>query len=196
MRHPPFDRFVHYVEGTLDADDRAAVEAHLPCPACEKTLRELTTILESFKIDLPEPSAPVVDAAITAFTAGPWRRPSLRERIVALLQFDSRQMTAAVGVRGAARSVQMLFVADDIDFDLQILPGESGTLLGQALPQDNQLARVAGQPVRLMQGEALCAQTATDETGQFAFRDLSAGTYEVVVGLADRHNVALTGVVV
>jgi anti-sigma factor RsiW len=194
MKHPNTDTLLGYLEGDLSPGARASVESHLPCTRCHQELRQLSCLLDSFTVPVAEPSTSVVSKVFAAFSTSQWKKPSLRQRFVALLQFDSRLTPVAMGARGATGPAQLLFVADDIDFDLQLISGASASLLGQALPHDNNLNRVAGQSVRLLQNEQMQAETHTDEMGQFEFHQVVPGTYDVVIGVEEDHEVALPGV--
>jgi hypothetical protein len=80
------DRLSEYVDGELDAAERAALDVHLQvCPACARTVTELRAVLErAGELETPPPAEdlwPGIEARITAparrprvFDLGAWRR--------------------------------------------------------------------------------------------------------------------------
>jgi hypothetical protein len=119
------------------------------------------------------------------------RKPWLR--VVAALSFDSRLQFSAAATRGAARGRQMLFTTEQVDIDLQIKPGPtdsdlmgqmlSTTSSGEVLPAFVSLQSSAGTWLRA---------TETDSLGQFIFRQIPSGIYDLVFDL-ENQEVAITG---
>jgi hypothetical protein len=196
MSHPNTDLLVRSLEGSSDIEEQISLRAHFPCAHCQQELHGLALLLDAFKTKLEEPSAMAMASAVAAFRHGPWQRPTTCERIFAWLQFDSRQKPLLVGARSGRTPAQLLFATDDIDFDLHISSEKPAFVLGQALPHDNDLERVANQAVCLVSAEQVCSETTTDVIGQFAFSHISPGTYQIIVTVGGRSNVVLPEIAV
>jgi hypothetical protein len=115
-------------------------------------------------------------------------------RIVAALSFDSyRQISFAPTRHGGGRTRQMLFTTEQVDIDLQIKPGHGESdLLGQMLSIEHSGAAVpALVSLQSSTGDLLRA-TETDSHGQFAFRQVPSGVYDLVFDL-ENQEVAVTG---
>ncbi len=193
--HIPFATLVDYQDQTLSLSEREAVEQHLaePCPVCQKNLAHATELLAAFA--QPDrtvtPPEDVVQRAVAAFTnrsravgAFP-EHPSMSfPRIIASLLFDNFRQAPLAAVRGAARSRQLLFTAGDVDVDVQITTERHGsTLLGQVL--NSQTDEIDQTPiVRLYRGGEVLRTSAPDDQGQFAFRAIVPGVYDLGVMLS------------
>lgn len=184
--HIPLSRFVEWVEAQLTAEEQQQLQAHIDgCARCRTELTEIRRLLTIMRNDrTPDPPAAVVARALRIFP----RRPapsaaSLLQRIVAALQFDSGQLTPALGLRsGAAAPRQLLFSAGDYDLDLRLTPAKNEhrwVLSGQVLGGDT----LTGQ-VRL-QGAMATAQAPLTAPGEFVLPPIAAGDYTLVVQLPD-----------
>jgi hypothetical protein len=195
MTHLKYETLLNYLENQLSAEGRSEIDAHLAggCPLCERRLSLLREVLESVAGDRTvAPPANVLKKAVGI--AGRERsRPKPWMRVVAALSFDSRLQLSPARLRGTGRTRQMLFTTEQVDIDLQVKPaGVDHDLLGQvlgaghsgeAVPAFVSLQRSGGQPLRA---------TETDSLGQFAFRQIPSGVYDLVFDLATQE-VALTG---
>jgi hypothetical protein len=186
--HIPFATLIDYQDHAVPAPERAAIESHLaePCPLCQQNLQRAGELLAVFA--QPDrtvaPPEDVVQRAVAAFAIRP---PAMSlTRIVASLLFDNFRQAPLAAVRGANRSRQLLFNADEIDIDLQITAERHGaTLLGQVL--SNQPATSVMVPiVRLYRSGEVIRTSASDAQGQFAFRAVAPGVYDLGVMLAHR----------
>ncbi|HSD85461.1 MAG TPA: hypothetical protein VLG46_16485 [Anaerolineae bacterium] len=196
--HIPFAILIEYQERTLSISEQEAVEAHLaePCPMCQKNLQHAAELLATFAQpdETVAPPEAVVERAVGAFpnrsqVVGAFpSRPSIVSlpRIIASLLFDNFKQAPLAAVRGAARSRQLLFTAGEMDIDLQITSERhEATLLGQVL--NNQPTERALSPtVRLYRGGEVIHTSAPDEQGQFAFRAVVPGVYDLGVMLAQQ----------
>lgn len=191
--HLPFATLIEYQEQTLPTLEREAVEMHLaePCPVCQKNLEHAAELLATFaQPDLTvAPPEAVVQRVMDAFLsrsqvmgALPNHLPAMSlPRIIAHLLFDNFRQAPLAAVRGAARSRQLLFTTDEVDIDLQITSERHGaTLLGQVLNnQPTERERIS--LVRLYRGGEVFHTLAPDEQGQFAFRAVIPGVYDLGV---------------
>jgi hypothetical protein len=195
MTHLKYETLLDYLEDRLLAEERSAVDAHLAvgCPQCERRFRLLREVFESVAGDRTvAPPADVLKKAV-GITGREPSRPKPWMRVVAALSFDSRLQLSPAALRGAGRARQMLFTTEQVDIDLQFKPaGVDHDLLGQvlgaghseeAVPAFVSLQRSGGQPLRA---------TETDSLGQFAFRQIPSGIYDLVFDLATQE-IAVTG---
>jgi hypothetical protein len=114
-------------------------------------------------------------------------------RVVAALHFDSRLQLSSAGTRGAARGRQMLFTTEQVDIDLQIKPGRTDSdLMGQMLSAESS-GEVLPAFVSLQSSAGTWLRaTETDSLGQFTFRQIPSGSYDLVFDL-ENQEVAITG---
>jgi hypothetical protein len=186
--HIPFATLIDYQDQSVPVPEREAIEAHLaePCPLCRQNLQRAGQLLAAFA--QPDrtvaPPEAVVQRAVAALPNHP---PAVSlPRTIARLLFDNFRQAPLAAVRGATRSRQLLFTADEVDIDLQITSERHGaTLLGQVLSNQPSL-REQIPIVRLYRSGEVIRTSASDEQGQFAFRSVVPGVYDLGVMLAHR----------
>ena len=131
-------------------------------------------------------------------------RPSPFRRFIATLLSDSQGNWALAGARGlpsagdSVRAVdgqasqrQLVFTSEIADVVLNVQPHVKDgkvDVAGQVLPDGD--ASAADLTVQLLRGIAEIGITATDALGNFVFRDVAVGKYELVVS-ADRYEVQI-----
>jgi hypothetical protein len=74
------------------------------------------------------------------------------------------------GIRGSVAATQFLFESDDYFIDLRVEPRraeEQGCLVGQVLKRTGKERKVHALQVRLKDGDAILAEAATNELGEF-----------------------------
>jgi hypothetical protein len=195
MTHLKYETLLDYLEDRLLAEERSEVDAHLVggCPQCKRRLSLLREVLVSIAGDnTVAPPADILKKAVGIAGRGPFR-PKPWMRVIAALSFDSRLQLSPAALRGVGRARQMLFTTEQVDIDLQVKPaGVDHDLLGQvlgaghsgeAVPAFVSLQSSGGQPLRA---------TETDSLGQFAFRQIPSGVYDLVFDL-ETQEVAVTG---
>jgi hypothetical protein len=196
MAHIKYGILLNYLEDRLSAEERRQVDAHLarPCWQCARHLTLLRAVLHTTTGDRTSaPPEEVLKRAVDIPKTHQTRQPKPWVRVVAALRFDSHLQLSAAATRGATRARQLLFTTEQLDIDLQIRPGRGDSdLLGQMLG----IRRVEEMvPVfvslQSSAGELLRA-TETDPLGQFAFRQIPFGTYDLVFDL-ENQEVAVTG---
>lgn len=180
--HIAFALLVDMVEGRLAASEQAEVEAHLAtCARCAGELARLDHTVNLMRTDTMEAPPPAaVNRALRLFRPRVAEaQPSLRERLVAALQFDSAQPSLAFGVRAAQPATrQLLYHAGGYDLDLRIAPaGGMWALSGQVLGP-----KVGGQVD--LSGTST-AHATLNEQSEFALPPVPAGTYTFVMLLPD-----------
>lgn len=197
MAHLDYEILLNYLESRLPAEERGEVEKHLtaPCPRCEQRLSLLRAVLHFTQADHSAvPPEAVLQRAIEISRnrqehsqRSPW------VRVIAALSFDSRLQLSSAATRGATRTRQMLFTTKQVDIDLQIKPGRGDSdLLGQMLS-----TRPSGEVVPAFvslqndMGTFLRA-TETDPLGQFTFRQIPSGSYDLIFDL-EQEEIAITG---
>ena len=197
MTHLSYETLLDYLENRLSAEKRNAVEAHLaePCPQCDRRLARLRAVLDATAGDRTvAPPGDVLRRAIdTARSGKKPSQPGHWTRIIAALSFDNRLQISAAATRGAARVRQMLFTTEQMDIDLQIKPaGADHDLLGQVLGTGRSGEELpAFVSLQSSEGDLLRA-TETDSLGQFAFREVPSGVYDLVFDF-ENQEVAVTG---
>src|SRR5687767_13776594 len=196
MPHPTYKTLIQYMEKQLPQDERGKVEAHLsgPCLQCNEKLTRLQAVVETAAGDRTvAPPADVLHRAIAIHQKRP--KPSLKERlsVLANLQFDSRFQMSAMASRGATHTRQMLFTTEQVDIDLQMTPdGSDHNLAGQVLGSD--LVDKLSWAFVSLQNETgeLMKSTETDPLGQFIFRQIPPGVYDLVFDLGS-HDITIAG---
>ena len=183
--HPvPFARLADLVEGRLSDEERRATEAHVAaCPRCAKDVAQIQKTTGLMRADAST-DAPR-DAIAYAVSLFRTRRaaaqtPSLVERIIATLTFDSSRLAPAFGVRSAAASDsrQLMFSAGANDIDLRLARTEEGwTISGQVLGD------CAGGRVEI-ETESQRAVAELNELCEFSLSAVPDGNYKLLLHLS------------
>jgi hypothetical protein len=194
MAHFKYETLLNYLENQLSNEDRSQVDEHTAlCQRCSRRLTLLQAVLRSTAGDrtVAPPESVLKRAVDIAHGKRDLRKPWLR--VVAALSFDSRLQLSSAAIRGTAHGRQMLFTTKQVDIDLQIKPGRTdsdliGQILsaqssGEVLPAFVSLQSNAGTLLRAME---------TDPLGQFTFRQIPSGNYDLVFDL-ENQEVAITG---
>lgn len=196
MAHFKYETLLNYLENQLSAEERGQVDAHTAaCPRCSQRLTLLQGVLQSVAGDRTvAPPEGVLKRAIDI--AHGRREFALRKpwmRVVAALSFDSRLQLSSAGTRGVAHGRQMLFTTEQVDIDLQIKRGHTDSdLLGQMLGTQSS-GEVLPVFVSLQSSAGTWLRaTETDSLGQFTFRQIPSGSYDLVFDL-ENQEVAITG---
>lgn len=193
MTHLTYETLLNYMEERLSPEEKAAAQTHLAafCETCEGRLVMLRKVLATVQNDhtTPPPASVLKHALDIPLTHPRPAQPGMLTRLIASLSFDSQLQLSSALTRGAARERQVLFTADQVDIDLKISTGRGGhDLLGQMLAGEPNAAFVSLQSNN---GQTLKA-TETDSKGQFAFRDVSAGVYDLIFDL-ETQQIAVQG---
>lgn len=196
MAHFNYETLLNYLEDQLSVEERSQVDAHVSsCQRCGQRLALLRTVLQSTAGDRTvAPPESILKRAVDIAHGkreSPQHKPWMR--VVAALRFDSRLQLSSAATRGATRGRQMLFTTEQVDIDLQIKPGRTDSdLLGQML-STQRTGEILPAFVSLQSSAGvLLRATETDSLGQFTFRQISSGIYDLVFELEDQE-VAITG---
>ena len=180
-RHILFDRLIDLVEGRLSPDEQTEMQAHTSaCSRCAAQLAWLERVIGLMRTnDYEEPPARVAADISRVFGSySPSPSSSLRQRIMAVLRFDSAQLPLSVGRRsGSSTERQLLFTAETLDLEVQIT--QSGSLWevsGQVLNAD---ARGLAE----LHGSAGEVRATLNEVGEFLLTPVPPGRYALILHL-------------
>lgn len=187
----PFEQLVDWIEGRLTETEAQKV-SQLAETADEATRANIVWIQSFQKIShqvvLAEPPAKVrrnLAARFEAF-AQDRRQPSLWQRLVASLTFDSNTQFALAGARSATTQGlerQMVYSTDLADVALNVQPhlqDEQVMIMGQVLPIHEDATGIYS--VQLLCDDVVeLALTVTDNLGEFTFESIPPGVYDIVM---------------
>jgi hypothetical protein len=193
-----FARLLDWVEGRLSEEEARAVEEQVSVGdsatlADVAWLRAFARISEDTVIASPPPE--VQDTLMERFEAYAEgkRQPSLLQRLVATLTFDSGQQPAlgwrATTTPGSQR--QFAYSTEAADVTIKVQPRRSDRLLrldGHIFPVNSTYPGTFG--VQLLAGSSEVATTATNDLGEFAFEAVPPGVYEMIVS-SDRVEISI-----
>jgi len=173
--HLSFETIADLVEGRLSGEANGKAQNHFnECADCASIfflLRDVIGVMRSDKME----DAPSY-ALQNAFRIMPRKvleeKPSLVQKIFAVLSFDSAVSTPAYGVRsGASATRQMIFNVGESDVDLRVTKIENAwTVSGQILGDITKATIIIErQNVKL--------ETKLNESGEFKFENLEQGNY-------------------
>lgn len=148
-------------------------------------LRAFVWVSENKVLAVPPPE--LHDELVARFEAHAEaeRQPGLLRRLVATLSFDSG-LQPALGLRSAdaANSRQLFYISEaaDVALSLRSRPGGSVDVDGQIFPRESEAEHRSFSVQLLGQAETSFATTATADLDEFAFEDVPADVYELVLG--------------
>ncbi len=188
-----FARLADWIDGRLLDEEARTVEKEVDQAGPETQaqaawLRAFAEARDHVTLDSPPPEVRRRLLAVfeeRADEAQEDHRPSALRRLMASLTFDSGLSTAMAGVRGAAvrgARRQLVYSTDIADVVLNITLRDRGDNLnveGQILPNDGLEFDSFG--IRLMRAAAEVRAASTDDLGEFSFRDLPPGAYELLL---------------
>ena len=179
-QHIEFSTLTDMVEERLSGADRQAVMAHLAacleCAAQHAKIEKTIAMMRS--PELEEAPRYALAQTLNLFRSRLKQPASLLQRLVALLQFDSQQMTPAFGMRSAAIAErQMLFTAGDYELQLQIASERDGWVISGQLLGDC----VSGEVE--LKSRTLATQTMLNELCEFSLPAMPAGDYALTLRL-------------
>ena len=183
--HVSVSELADYFEGNLSLLRRMELELHVAaCSRCAADLAELERLIGLMSTARPQDASSVIDRAVRLFQSRAGNTASgsdLPSRVLAVLPFDSLGLAPAFGVRsGKPGARQLLFRAGIDQIDLRIEPADrvwtvSGQILGEPA--------TGGRAV--LQGATSTSETAITEPGEFVLPPLEAGTYKLILSLAN-----------
>jgi hypothetical protein len=132
------------------------------CAATARTWQKLFAVTQAEVAFLPPEDT--VRIVKSQFAPPPLPSPGFR------LSFDSSLQPVTAGIRGSVAATQFLFESDDYFIDLRVEPRraeDQGCLVGQVLKRTGKERKVHALQVRLKDGDAILAEAATNELGEF-----------------------------
>ncbi len=178
--HISYTKLVDWIEGRLAPAQQAVVTAHLDaCSRCRTEAARIERIVAAMHADNSQDAPPALIArAVQSFRGHVVAQsPSLVQRLVAALRFESASLTPALGMRGERASErQLVFVAGDCDVDLRISPSATGwQVSGQVLGAE------LGAGVAHLAGAKTECQAAIDPMSTFALPAAPSGHYTLTL---------------
>lgn len=180
LTHIPYEQLVDWVEQRLPEEVRTNVATHMArCEQCRAEADRVAQVINAMRADVSiDAPATSIHNAIRAFQKrGEPAQPSIVQRLVALLRFESTPLTPAPGLRsGGQAERQLLFAAGDYDLDVRVVPDGANLLVsGQLFGPDTGAVQVH------LSGGALHWQAAFASDEVFSFPSVPAGAYTLVL---------------
>ncbi|HXI23629.1 MAG TPA: hypothetical protein VNG71_07125 [Pyrinomonadaceae bacterium] len=180
-KHLEFETLLDIADGRLTRDSDQT--AHLKnCTACTGELQRVENLLTVMKEDKSVDAPRDVLAYAVSLFARREQKPSLVQRIVAALSFDSFDNAPAFGVRSNVSTArQLIYTAGENDIDLRIAEDEDNrwVVAGQILGE-----HCAGGEISL-HGYEVSTSAYLSEQCEFALPAVPAGNYELVLRLTN-----------
>jgi anti-sigma factor RsiW len=175
FQHLPYEKLADMADDRLPADQSTAAQAHISgCSRCSTQLARVKQTINLMRTDDAEDAPRYAMASVLNLfrTRAAASEPSLVQRVLAALSFDSLQSSPAYGVRsGQAAARQMLYSAGENDLDLRVQPsGETWIVSGQVLGE------CTGGKIRL-EGTAAEASVELNELCEFTLPAVPPGSY-------------------
>ncbi|MFN3331991.1 MAG: anti-sigma factor family protein [Caldilinea sp.] len=178
--HISYERLVDWVEGRLVNTQKTAIDEHLAvCAHCREEATQIERMIAVMRQDesVDAPST-LIARAVALFRASAAKSaPSLLQRLVATLSFESTALTPAFGLRsqgGAER--QMIFTANEYDIDLRVSEDSAGWVLsGQLLGAET----TSGSAT--LTNDAMTLTTPLSEELTFVFPPVGTGHYTLTL---------------
>jgi len=191
----PFEQLLDWLEGRLAAEAATTVERQVATAGPEVQaqvawLRAFTALQQT--VTLAKPPATVRAQLTEEFAryAAAKQQPSLFQRLVAALTFDSAHQPGLVGVRAgqAEQARQFVYSTGQVDVTLNLQPHKQAqrfTLIGQILSNEPGMD-LAAFCVQLLQETNEIGITLADDLGEFSFEAVEPGTYALVLSTDDQ----------
>ena len=194
MACAPLEDLLALIQGTLEAEAIAVVQAHMSsgCGTCAENYRWLTAMLAvTAQDDSFDFSEETINWSVAQFKAASASMPS-KKQILARLIFDNLLPARTVEVRSMAApaiSRQVLYQAAAYEVDLRLEQLEAASaivILGQIVSTEKKSGGLAGLSVEMLRyapeaGQEDAKHTETDSRGMFRFRDVTPGEYDIII---------------
>jgi hypothetical protein len=187
---PQFARLLDWIEGRLSEEEAQVVAAQVA--AADNATRQTVAWLRAFRqisaqLVFEAPPQATHDLLTRRFAAfaRARQRPSVLQRVVAALTFDSSARPALADVRGVDSSAarrQLIYSSDTADLALNIAQRSADQrfdLSGQVFVKSDQLSEPLIVHLLLQDNEL--ETTSTDDLGEFAFVSLAHGDYTLLL---------------
>lgn len=173
MSHYDITRWIDYLGGLVDVQERSAMERHLTeCSSCRAThdlfARFGLRLRSGLQYEIPEY---VIRNARAIFPANAPAKRTLLQKLTASLVFDSLQQPALAGARSGTPGLRhALYEAGDYSVDIR-LEEERGSkrvnMVGQLTLRSYTNDSLGRIPVTLMSGRKVVAEVVSNEFGEF-----------------------------
>ncbi len=182
-QHIPFEKLADLAEHRQSPEESETIRLHLSdCSDCANQLSELERLVTLMRTDVAEDAPPdLLSRTLNLFRPRvPEDKPSIIERVMAVLSFDSRQLSPAFGVRsGQSVARQLLFSVGEHDLDLRVAPDDgawvvSGQILGEC--EDGQVE---------LRGAEVAERAEMNELCEFTLPRVPSGKYSLVINLSN-----------
>jgi anti-sigma factor RsiW len=183
--HVSFEQLTDLVEGRAPADEWANLHRHLAaCPRCAADLAWLKRAISLMRSDEAQDTPPgVIARALRLFQARAEQAastPGLRERVLALLRFDSAWRPLAPGLRAGQTAARLLlFRAGPRELDVRLTrAGDAWIVSGQVLgPETSGKVELRGADSRV--------HAALNDLSEFTLPPVPAGHYALLLHLVE-----------
>lgn len=181
MTRISYEQLVDLAEGRVPSEARAGLLAEIEAdPETAREWRQVQGLIRLMRDDGSVDAPPhLIQEAVQMFKPTP--QPTLVERLVAALTFDSFA-TAATGVRGSTDVRQLIFTAREREIDIRIAPASgrwhvSGQILGKEAHGRAELIET--------ETNAGAAAATLNELSEFDLPSVAAGPYRLYFRLED-----------
>ncbi|HEY0545056.1 MAG TPA: hypothetical protein VGC91_06635 [Pyrinomonadaceae bacterium] len=178
-QHIPFEKLADLAENRQSAEEREAMRSHLAdCSDCAAQMNRLEHLVKLMRTDAAE-DAPrdVVSNALNLFRPrAVEEKPSVLQRVMAVLSFDSRQLSPAFGVRsGQSVARQLLFSVGEHDLDLRVAPDDGAWVVSGQVLGECERGRVE------LRSESVEERAEMNELCEFTLPRVPSGKYSLVI---------------
>ena len=175
------------IEGRLKEDQLTFWQEHIErCTECKQDIREWRQLgIDLKRSHLRNASDMDLDSAVQIVPAQVVEQGFSVRAVLASIVFDSFLQPAMAGVRGASASAarQLVMRAEEFDIHVKIWGDQNHKqMLGQLLPRKGQDFVRSARFHLLRNGERL-ESTATDDLGEFHFKDVPEGDLSLQIDL-------------
>jgi hypothetical protein len=178
-QHIQFEKLVDIAEHRQSPEENEAMHSHLSdCQDCSKQLAKLEKLVNLMMTDTAEDAPPaVVKRTLNMFrTRVVEEKPSIVERVMAVLSFDSRQLSPAFGVRsGQSVARQLLFSVGEHDLDLRVAPDDGAWVVSGQVLGECENGKV------LLRGASASESAEMNELCEFTLPRVPSGKYSLVI---------------
>ena len=172
-QHIPFEQLSDLASNSKTPEEATQIRSHLAeCPECASQLALLEQGASLSRMES--------DAVTRAVDSSPDVGVSPLSRLVAVLSFDSRQLSPAFGVR-SGRSVarQLLFSIGENDLDLRVAPDDGAWIVSGQVLGDCECGQVE------LRGANITESASMNELCEFYLPRVPPGSYSLLVQIAD-----------
>jgi hypothetical protein len=178
-QHIPFEKLADIAEHRQSPEENEAMHSHLSdCQDCSRQLAKLEKLVNLMLTDTAEDAPPaVVSRTLNMFrTRVAEEKPSIIERVMAVLSFDSRQLSPAFGVRsGQSVARQLLFSVGEHDLDLRVAPDDGAWVVSGQVLGECEHGEV------LLRGASASESATLNELCEFTLPRVPSGKYSLVI---------------